>query len=170
MKESDSTDKANVIENSAGTSEPFDSPTDEIRVLLEGLASIKAMRRESTLKLVSERQLTDPAIIQKVEELAAHDPFEYVRLAAANHLKQIGRPVPPVVVGALKPGPNWLAPFLLGVGALLTPFCTLFSIFGACISGCENEIAYGILVIAGITFVLCLVGVAVSWPKSKGSE
>lgn len=67
---------------------------NETEQILQGLAAPEAKRREAAAKLSAQRKLGDERIISQLQNLAASDPYAYVREAASGALLALGQTVP----------------------------------------------------------------------------
>lgn len=63
---------------------------DEINNLLQELNATEAKRRERIVKGLKTGQSENQELIEKIEDMAAHDPVEYVRTAAIAYLDRLG--------------------------------------------------------------------------------
>lgn len=131
----------------ASTSNSSSPLPSEAGKILEDLASDSSKRRELALKAITERQLADLQIRNRVAVLARTDPVPYVREAALNALTQYSIPLPEISVaeGSIPlpdPDPDyWVRPFLLGLGALIVVSLAIYFITGKCMApqGCSVE-------------------------------
>jgi hypothetical protein len=96
--------------------------------LLQGLAASEAKQREAAAKRIAQQKPSDERIVSQLQNLAASDPYAYVREAASVALLALGQTVPAAIAPPQVGPQRYTAIIIIAIIAI-----PLIIVFVACV-------------------------------------